>query len=133
MAESRQQMRSEHPTRKRGQFSISFLVFTILICSLMLGWWNDRRQLLEQIPTEPKLIPRSYAVQNVDASQVAAKLQELYSGGDEVINAFAPTNSLIVNADQQKHEQIALLLKHLDQATSKRLAKAADETPIRNQ
>ena len=82
--------------------------------ALLLAWWIDRSALKAQIPEKPSRTTLVFTIQNGSAGAIAKKLQEIFDQNLVTLVADEATNSLIVNADQKKQEQIRIMFKHLD-------------------
>ena len=115
--------RDQQNLRKLGvcQFSIGFLLCAVLISSLLCGWWIDRRRLMEQIPPDPQLTTRTYELKNGSSTKIAETLSGLL-GQPGTIQAYQPKQSIIVTATQQTHDQIRIMLNHLDRVGTEYVA-----------
>ena len=106
-------MEKQNKQRKR-QISLSTLLLLVTMIALLLAWWIDRSALKAQIPEKPNRTTLVFTIQNGSAGAIAKKLQEIFDQNLVTLVADEATNSLIVNADQKKQEQIRIMFKHLD-------------------
>ena len=100
----------------RFSLRLSTLFMCLTLFALLFGWFADHRKLKSQIPDpKPKLMV-AYVVSNASPDMVAARLNELYPQCSIVA---APPNGSVeklvfVNVEKNIHEQIKLILQHLD-------------------
>ncbi len=96
----------------RKQFGVATIMLFTVVIALAIGWWVDRSSLKTQIPSPPRNIMKTYAIKHGSLDLVAAKLNEVF--GIQIAIPYPAINSLIVNTEHNAHEQIQLMLKHLD-------------------
>ncbi len=97
---------------RKPRFSLATLLNALALCGVLLAWYVDHCRLKEQIPTPPKLQMMTYRLSNASPELAAEKLTELFRS--ESIGFDANSNSVIVAAERNVHDQIQMVLRHID-------------------
>jgi hypothetical protein len=105
-------IRFEEAMRRNSRFSLTTLLGVLTLCGVLLAWYVDHCQLKEQIPSPPRLEMMTYRLSHASAESAGRKLNEVFESDTVVCETVS--NSIIVGAERKVHDQIQLMLLHID-------------------
>ncbi|MEM9413714.1 MAG: hypothetical protein AAGA30_21580 [Planctomycetota bacterium] len=98
----------------RSRFSLSTLLFAITLVALLVAWYVDREELLEQIPAQPTILNKVYQLQYASAEVVSEELNEMFKTSQNRFVQNEYQNSVIALIEENSSRQVDMIIRHMD-------------------